>query len=516
MDLEFEVTPKINNKIFPIEELEKITLQERENGKKVVLCHGVFDLVHPGHILHLKSAKRLGDVLVVTVTPDRFVNKGPNRPYFNERLRAETIAAIECVDYVALNEWPTAEETILHLKPQIYAKGSEYANTANDLTGKIEFESSAVRQVGGEVVFTMEETFSSSNLLNQFFAAYPPEAYTFLKKFREKYSADRIISSIRSLKDLRVTVIGEAILDQYCYCAPLGMSPKEGIVTTKFQSEENFAGGALATANHLAGFCKEIDLVTCLGGDGEQRDIISSMLLPNILLHAVMIENRPTITKRRFIEPGFLKKMFEIQWLDDSPLSPVLEKKVIKHLIRSFEKTDMVVITDYGHGLFSETLRDLLYDSKKFLALNVQANSSNFGFNLVTKYNRADYISIDEIELKLASKTQYGHFQESAKQVLKQLNASRVMITRGAKGALLINHKEEISEVPVLSTKIVDRVGAGDAFFAVTSPCAYRNFNDEAIGFIGNCAGALAVNTICNKEPVSPVVLYKFISSLLK
>jgi len=96
-----------NHKIVPLDELAQIVSQLKAEGKKVVHCHGVFDLLHPGHILHFQAARGLGDILVVTITRDAYVDKGPGRPVFKERLRAESLAALEVIDYVAFNDWPT-------------------------------------------------------------------------------------------------------------------------------------------------------------------------------------------------------------------------------------------------------------------------------------------------------------------------------------------------------------------------------------------------------------------------
>ena len=71
------------------EEIEKKIVFLRKKQKKIVLCHGVFDLLHIGHIKHFKEAKTLGDIVIVSITSDKFVNKGPNRPIFNQNLRAE-------------------------------------------------------------------------------------------------------------------------------------------------------------------------------------------------------------------------------------------------------------------------------------------------------------------------------------------------------------------------------------------------------------------------------------------
>ena len=135
---------------------------------KIVLCHGCFDLMHPGHIKYLQAAKNMGDILVVTVTPDHYVNKGPNRPVFNEVLRAESLAALECVNFVAINKWPTAEETLRTLRPDIFVKGQEFEKL-QDKTGRIQKEAEVVKEIGGELKFTQEIVFSSTKLINNYF-----------------------------------------------------------------------------------------------------------------------------------------------------------------------------------------------------------------------------------------------------------------------------------------------------------------------------------------------------------
>ena len=155
-------------KIIEFEVLtEKIkTLKSKQ--KKIVLCHGCFDLMHPGHIKYFQAAKKMGDILIVTLSPDVDLDKGPGRPVFNQDLRAECIAALECVDYVALNKWPTAEETLRLLRPDIYVKGQEFEKL-KDKTGKIQKEYEIIKEIGAEIRFTHEIVFSSTKLLKQYF-----------------------------------------------------------------------------------------------------------------------------------------------------------------------------------------------------------------------------------------------------------------------------------------------------------------------------------------------------------
>ncbi|MGA9755463.1 MAG: adenylyltransferase/cytidyltransferase family protein [Desulfobaccales bacterium] len=157
-------------KVFSLGELSRRIAKLKKQGKTIVHCHGCFDLMHPGHIKYLQAAKQMGNILVVTLSPDKYVDKGLGRPVFSEKLRAECLAALECVDYVAINEWPTAEETLRLLRPDYYVKGQEFEKI-EDKTGKLQREFQVVHEVGGTMRFTHEIVFSSTELLNKYFLA---------------------------------------------------------------------------------------------------------------------------------------------------------------------------------------------------------------------------------------------------------------------------------------------------------------------------------------------------------
>lgn len=155
-------------KILNLADLSVITKELKGQGKTIVQCHGCFDLMHPGHIKYFQASKKMGDVLVVTITPDKYVDKGPGRPVFGQRIRAESIAALECVDYVSINKWKTAEETLRLLRPNYYVKGQEFAKE-EDKTGKLQKELLVLKEIEAKIRFTHEIVFSSTNLLNRYF-----------------------------------------------------------------------------------------------------------------------------------------------------------------------------------------------------------------------------------------------------------------------------------------------------------------------------------------------------------
>lgn len=484
----------------------------RAGGKTITLCHGVFDLLHPGHVRHLQAAKREGDVLVVTITADQFVNKGPGRPAFNQGLRAETLAALECVDFVSISEAPTAVEVIGKLRPDVYAKGQDYAQPEDDLTGGIDKETEAVEAVGGRLHITTDDiAFSSTHLLNTHFPVYPEEARLFLEEFRQHYQGAALIARLQGLKTLSVLVVGDAIIDQYCYVEPVGKSPKDHIITTRYLREESFAGGALATANHLAGFCGKVNLLTAVGSDS-QEDFVHTHLKPSVTPYLLRYEGF-TPAKRRFVDPVFLGKMFEVAWLDP----PLGTEEALQAFVRDRAgEYDLVVASDFGHGLISGNTPVLLGEKSRFLAVNAQTNSANMGFNLIRKYPKANYVCLDELEARLACHDRNGPLETLMEKLMEDLDCGHIAVTLGHRGSQWQSRDGGFFRVPALSTEIVDRMGAGDAYLAVSAACIARGMSTEEAAFVGNAAGALAVRIVGNREPVEPVTLFKFIAALLK
>lgn len=503
------------DKIKDLDELAGL-LDSLRDSRRIVHCHGVFDLLHIGHIRHFEQARRLGNLLVVTITPDRFVNKGPHRPVFSEQLRAEAVASLEGVDFVAINRWPTAVETIRRLRPHVYAKGSEYKDPAKDLTGKIADEAQAVTEVGGQMAFTEDIVFSSSALLNRYFSVLPEEAADFLATFRQRHSLGQVLGFLEAARPLKALVVGEAIIDEYHYCETMGKAGKEPVLAARYLSTEKFAGGVLAVANQVAEFCGQVGLLTMLGEDDSHEEFIRPRLNPKIEPCFIPLAGQPTIIKRRFVEHYPFQKMFEIYIMGDLFGDEALTRSLGEQLKCLLPDFDLVVAADYGHGFIGPEAIRVLCDQAKFLAVNTQANAGNHGFNTISKYPRADYIAISEREIRLETRKRRRDLRLIVEEVSQKLSCPRILVTRGQQGCLSYHDQEGFVEVPALSNRIVDRVGAGDAVLAVTALCACLAAPMEIIGLIGNAVGAQAVATVANREPVGAVALAKHLESLLK
>jgi len=502
-------------KIYPLAEVSGRLADEREAGKTVVHCHGVFDLMHIGHIRHLEAARRMGDLLVVTVTPDRFVNKGPDRPAFPEQLRAEVLAALDCVDLVAINESPTAVEAVQRLRPDVYVKGSEYADADRDVTGGIRKERAAVEAVGGRLEFTYDLTASSSSLLNQHAPVLSTEAREYVSAFRKRHGADDVLAYFDRIQSLNVLVVGETIVDEYQYCDSIGKSSKAAALVAKASNQERFAGGIIAVANHVAGLGADVTVVTQLGSRDSHEEFVRDRLDSRVEPVFLTRKDSPTIVKRRFVESYFFTPMFELYEINDDALDPADDDELCTTLRDRAPKYDLVIVVDYGHSMLSGDAIEVLCSDSRFLAMNAQANAGNRGYHRISKYRRADYVCAAEHEMLLEARDWRGDLRPVLRDVSERLSCPRVYVTLGKRGSLCYSAADGFFEVPALAGKVVDRVGAGDAFLSLTAPYVALGAPMDMVGFIGNVAGAEAVATVGHRRYLERDRLGKHVQVLL-
>jgi len=508
---------QVRDKIKTIDEMGVLAYQLHAAGRTITLVHGTFDLLHMGHVRHLESARREGDILMVTVTADAHVIRTPDRPVFADHMRAEMLAALEYVDFVGVHDGVSAIDVIRTIRPEAYVKGADYANPEDDVTGKIVDERNAVEEHGGRLVITKDITFSSSSLLNKHFDLYDPELRDYLDDMRESGAVNEILELIERVKDFRVLLVGDAIVDEYQYVMPLGKSPKEMMIATQFENREVFAGGVFAAANHIASFCKEIEVITSLGNLDSHEELIRKNLKPNVRLTPLHRDGVPTTRKSRFIESGYMRKVFEVYFMDDSPLDAPMETALNTLIKERAGDFDVVIATDFGHGLIGPSTTRTLVDTARFLAVNTQTNSANAGFNLVTKYPKADYVCIDAPEARLATRERTKDIDTVISELLPGvIECSRLTVTHGTNGCVTFETGQGVTKIPAFTKTVVDTVGAGDAFLAVTAPIVAAGGSMDLVGFIGNAAGAIKVSILGHRQSVEKPRLVKFLTTLLK
>lgn len=500
-----------------ITSLSKICQKEKKSGKKIVVCHGVFDILHAGHIKHFQEAKLLGDILIVSVTSDKFVNKGPGRPAFNENNRLDSIIAIGVVDYVVLNNNSTATNIINNLRPNIYCKGPDYKNFSDDVTGEIRNEIKAIKKVGGKIFYTSGKTFSSSTLINRFTNIISDSQKRSLIKIKKKYSFKKIRKSIDEFKKLKVLVLGEAIIDQYVFCDAMGKSGKEPVLALREMKSETYLGGALAIIRHISKFCDKAHLLTMLGEKKEFLTDIKKNFEKNINFDFIQKKNSPTIFKKRFVDYVSNNKILGVYNINDDPLNDNDENILNKKLKKILHKYDVVIISDYGHGFISEKTAKIICSNSKFVALNAQVNAANIGYHSMRKYSNIDCLIINEKEIRHELRDRTNDLKILIKKLSKEQKIKNLVVTRGSNGAVFYNLKENNFKLSdAFAKKAIDKVGAGDAMLAMMALCLKSEFAYDLSLLIGSLAASFSTETMGNKEPVSKIKILKSVEHLLK
>jgi cytidyltransferase-like protein len=467
-------------------------LRERFRDKRIILCHGAFDLVHMGHLIHFQDARSLGDLLVVTVTADSCITK-KRSVLITEEYRLRQLAAFEIVDYVALVHEPSAVTPIEALKPDVYVKGPEYANLVLDKTANIFREKALVEQYGGRIHFTAGETFSSTKL-SHFLLASPEASQEnpLLRNdrvlFRDLsslgFTLEQIKSFIVAADQLRICLIGETIIDEWVDVTATNLSIKSRCVAGIETARTRQVGGAGAIALHLAGFVKELHCFTNGLSDRMPANVTVTELSPS------------TLVKTRFVDCDNGSRLFESK-------SPDLTD-VAHYRLPDFHNYDLVLIADFGHGLLDAGAinQKIALKRRAFVAAMAQVNSSNFGYNLPIKYRGADYYSLNRTEAELCLRERGLPLEQLLSRVAELLGAGTLSVTGGDNG-VMVRKGQAICQMQPLSRSTVDTVGCGDAYFALSSIAASLDLPAEMMALTGSIGAAAVAQRRGNETPVS-------------
>ena len=453
----------------------------------------------------------------MSITSDEHVNKGPNRPAFNSEQRLQAIEALDAVDYVVLSPYSTAVNIIKEIKPNLYCKGPDYKNSNQDVTGEIKNEIKTVKLLGGKTIFTSDVTFSSSKLINNLEDSKLSNRKSALYSVKKNFPFNHIRQLIDKFKNIKVLVIGEVILDEYIFCEALGKSGKEPVLVLKDIKTEKYLGGAGAITRHLSSFCKKITLLSMLGEKNEYLKEIKKALPKNIDFKFINKKNSPTIVKKRYLDSLSFNKIIGVDSLNDDFLVKKDEKLFHKFLETNIPKHDLVVISDYGHGLISEKSAKLICKLSKFLALNAQVNAANIGYHSMSKYKNVDCLIVNEKELRHEMRDKKGNVEPLIKKFSIKQNIRNMIVTQGVTGSLLYHKKKnQFNHCEAFAKNVVDKVGAGDTMLSLIALCLKNNLDKKLSMVISSLGAAQSVKNIGNKLALNKIKILKSLEHTLK
>lgn len=337
----------------------------------------------------------------------------------------------------------------------------------------------------------------------------------YIKEIKHKFSLEEIKKHLNTLENKKVLVIGDTIIDEYCFVSLKGRAMKDPILSVDYVNEEAYAGGILAIANHISSFVKDVKVVTLLGEGLDRKNFVLEKLNQNVTAEFFEKKNAPTTRKKRYVNCLRNEKLFKIEYINDFPIDSHLEHQLVHYLEQEMPKYDLVVVGDFGHGSMNDTIIKLLENKAPYLAVNSQTNSANLGFNYVTKYNSPSFMTMDGTELKFAVGDRFSDYSVMINKLHQRKGFNRFLVTLGKEGVAYYQDGT-ITYAPSLVSKVTDVVGAGDAVFSITSLLAYSQAPKELLTFVANCVGGIKVSIMGNKESITKERLLQFIQERYK
>lgn len=516
--------PEHGPKLIDAGRLTALGEHHRAAGRRVVLCHGCFDIVHPGHLRYLQFARRQGDVLVVSITGDDAIEKSDGlRPYVPQELRAESLAALECVDHVVVADGPTAEPIIAGLRPDVYVKGKEYEHSTH--AGFLR-ERGLVESLGGSVVFSSGEVVYSSTAILGSLGELGGES---LERERLAACCGRWGLDAASLGERitggfvgkRIAVVGDAILDRYTVCDAADVASEAPILSLRPLEEASYLGGAAIIAAHLRAMGAAAELFTPVANDHASAELLAELERQNVPTTA--LPTRAALpTKQRYLVEA--QKLVKIDRGEAQPLDSAAQRQFVAALLERAGELDGVIFADFGYGAVTAALLEELVPRLRGRVGVMAGDVSGVRRNLLAMRG-FDLLTPTERELRGA----LGDFEQSlptvAHRLMSELGVGNLIVTMGRRGCVTFRPREEergawfrsrlrSEHVPALSGggAAVDPVGAGDAMLAAAVLMRCTGATLAQAAYVGSAAAAIAVRRLGN-QPVTRGDLIKWLGA---
>ncbi len=486
---------RIRDKIKSAPEVA-VLIGPRPRDRRVILCHGTFDIVHPGHIRHLMFAKSKADILVVTLTGDEHIQKANFRPFVPEQLRALNLAAFEMVDYVIIDPEPKPLRNLLIIQPDFYAKGYEYGGNGN-VDPRTQEEVDALARYGGEIIFTPGDVvFSSSSIIE---AAPPKLAIEKLHALME--AEDLAVGDFRKalerFKDVTVHVVGDTIVDGYTHTTLIGGNTKTPTFSVRFERQTDYVGGAGIVAKHLRAAGAEVVFTTVLGDDPRKEFVLKDLAEAGVRVNAVIDSTRPTTHKNAFIAGGY--RLLKLDTLDNRAITGRVFNEVRKHV--ESEKTQVVVFSDFRHGVFNHNTIEPLIAAIPRNAYRVADSQVATRWGNILEFKGFDLITPNEREARFALGDQDSVVRPLALKLYHQAECKTLMLKLGERGMITYRSGpvksgklEDVRAFFVMDSfteRVVDAVGSGDALLAYATLTMATSRNEVIASVLGSMAAAI-------------------------
>lgn len=490
----------VSRKIKTVEQLCTI-IGPRPRQRKVIMCHGTFDVVHPGHVRHLLYAKTKGDILVASLTADEHIEKGNSRPYVPEDLRAINLAALEVVDYVIIDRKPTPLQNLGIIQPDYFAKGYEYFG--NGVNAKTRDEVQVLETYGGEVIFTPGDIVYSSSALIEL---EPPKIATeklITLMEAEGISFNDLYAALDKCKGIKVHVVGDTIIDSYTYCNMVGGMTKTPTMSVLLQKKVDYTGGAAIVAKHLKAAGAEVRLSTVLGNDGFKDFVLDDLKKFGVNVQPIVDETRPTTNKNAIVAEGY--RLLKVDTLDNRSISDKNVERLKKQIARN--TVAAVVFSDFRHGIFNRHTIPELTSAIPAHVYRVADSQVASRWGNILEFEGFDLITPNEREARFALGDQDSVVRPLALELHRRSKCKTLILKLGERGIITYRSNLPVDfraffAIDSFVEHIVDAVGAGDALLAYSTLAMIATGNEV----IASILGCMAAGVECEHDGNWPVM----------
>lgn len=471
--------------------------------KKLIMCHGVFDVVHPGHVRHLAYAKTKADILVASITADKHIKKGTYRPHVPERLRALNLAAFEMVDYVVIDENAKPLENLRALQPDFFAKGFEYTSTG--LPAATQEEADIVEGYGGGMIFTPGDiVYSSSHLID---LAAPNIQMEKLLALLHTHGLgfDDLRETLDKMKGFKVHVVGDTIVDSYTRTSLIGGQTKTPTFSVLYQGKDDYIGGAGIVAQHLNAAGADVTFSTVLGKDAFADFVVDGLKDAGIKVNAIIDDTRPTTNKNAIIAGGY--RLLKVDTLDNRSISEAILEQLADAV--SSTEADAVVFSDFRHGIFNHWTVPQLSEAIPADVFKVADSQVASRWGNITEFKNFDLVTPNEREARFALGDQDSTVGALAGALIAANDARLLILKLGDRGAFVsrptagANDEGNYFSVDSFAHNIADAVGAGDALLSYATMTMLATGNEVIAGILGSMAAACECE-IDGNVPIRP------------
>lgn len=491
----------------------RAALGPRPREKKAIMCHGTFDLVHPGHIRHLLYAKSKADLLIASLTSDAHINKANFRPFVPQDLRAMNLAALECVDFVVIDDNATPIENLKFIQPDYFAKGYEY--NAQGVHPRTREEMDAIESYGGEIIFTPGDLVLSSSAIIE---TTPPNLAVdklLALLHSEGLGFPDLAAALEKFKGVKVHVIGDTIVDSYTYCSLIGGTAKTPTFSVKYEHQQDFVGGAGVVAKHLRQAGADVVFSTVLGDDALREFVLDDLRAAGVECHAVVDPTRPTTQKNAFITNGY--RMLKVDKLDNRPISEPIVHTLAAQL--AAHPADAAVFSDFRHGIFNKVTIPQLAGAVPSGVLRVADSQVSNRWGNILDFQDFDLLTPNEREARFALGDQDSTIRPLALDLYQKARCKLLILKLGERGIITYRAPSpavrSFFTVDSFADKVVDAVGSGDALLSYATLSLIATKSNVIASILGSFAAAVACEHDGN-NPVRPEELLKKLTTLEK